>query len=71
MRRSSGPVLLPARNLKRKTVDELRQLREAGLAMLYVGAESGERGAERVNKVKPMQHEEAAGKAGEAGLQRS
>lgn len=31
-----------ARNLKKKTVAELVQLREAGLAMVYLGAESGD-----------------------------
>ncbi len=31
-----------ARNLKKKTVAELTQLREAGLAMVYLGAESGD-----------------------------
>tara|TARA_R110000796_G_scaffold208755_2_gene325053 strand:- start:36073 stop:36963 length:891 start_codon:yes stop_codon:yes gene_type:complete len=61
------------RNLKRKTVDELRQLREAGLAMLYVGAESGDDEVlERVNKGETYAStEEALSKAGEAGLQRS
>lgn len=61
------------RNLKRKTVDELRQLREAGLAMLYVGAESGDDEVlERVNKGETYAStEEALSKAGDAGLQRS
>lgn len=61
------------RNLKRKTVDELRQLREAGLAMLYVGAESGDDEVlERVNKGETYAStEEALTKAGDAGLQRS
>ncbi len=31
-----------ARNLKKKTVAELTQLRQAGLAMVYLGAESGD-----------------------------
>jgi radical SAM superfamily enzyme YgiQ (UPF0313 family) len=31
-----------ARNLKKKSVAELTQLREAGLAMAYLGAESGD-----------------------------
>ena len=61
------------RNLQRKTVDELRQLREAGLAMLYVGAESGDDEVlERVNKGETYAStEEALTKVGDAGLQRS
>lgn len=39
------------RNLAKKTVEELRQLREAGLQMLYVGMESGDDEVlRRVNK---------------------
>ncbi|MFW6339438.1 MAG: radical SAM protein, partial [Wenzhouxiangella sp.] len=39
------------RNLKRKSVAELTELREAGLQMAYVGAESGDdRVLEKVNK---------------------
>lgn len=61
------------RNLKRKSVQELRQLREAGLAMLYVGAESGDdQVLERVNKGETYAStEEALSKSGEAGIQRS
>ncbi len=61
------------RNLKRKSVDELRELREAGLAMIYVGAESGDDEVlRRVNKGETYAStEEALLKAGEAGLQRS
>lgn len=61
------------RNLKRKSVDELRQLREAGLAMLYVGAESGDDEVlERVNKGETFDStREALLKAGEAGIKRS
>lgn len=61
------------RNLKRKSVEELRQLREAGLAMLYVGAESGDDEVlERVNKGETHEStREALLKAGEAGIKRS
>lgn len=61
------------RNLKRKSVEELRELREAGLAMLYVGAESGDDVVlERVNKGESFDSTaDALLKAGEAGLKRS
>lgn len=61
------------RNLKRKSVEELRELREAGLAMLYVGAESGDDEVlERVNKGETYAStEDALNKAGDAGLLRS
>lgn len=61
------------RNLKRKSVQELEALREAGLAMLYVGAESGDDEVlSRVNKGETYDStKEALLKAGEAGLQRS
>ncbi|WP_150303934.1 radical SAM protein [Pseudomonas saliphila] len=61
------------RNLKRKSVEELKELRDAGLAMLYVGAESGDDEVlARVNKGETGQStEEALLKAGAAGLQRS
>lgn len=61
------------RNLKRKTVAELESLREAGLAMLYVGAESGDdQVLQRVNKGETYAStKEALLKAGEAGLKRS
>ncbi|RHW22615.1 radical SAM protein [Pseudomonas jilinensis] len=61
------------RNLKRKSVAELSELREAGLAMLYVGAESGDdQVLERVNKGETRAStSEALIKAGEAGIQRS
>lgn len=61
------------RNLKRKSVDELKELRDAGLAMLYVGAESGDDEVlKRVNKGETAQStEDALLKAGAAGLQRS
>lgn len=61
------------RNLKRKSVEELRELREAGLAMLYIGAESGDDEVlRRVNKGETFEStEQALTKAGEAGMQRS
>lgn len=61
------------RNLRRKSVDELRQLREAGLQMLYVGAESGDDEVlQRVNKGETFESTaEALLKAREAGLQTS
>ena len=61
------------RNLKRKSVEELKELREAGLAMLYVGAESGDDEVlERVNKAETAASTaDALIKAGEAGLKRS
>ncbi|WP_373187466.1 radical SAM protein, partial [Halopseudomonas sp.] len=56
-----------------KSVEELRELREAGLAMLYVGAESGDDEVlERVNKGETFEStEQALTKAGDAGMQRS
>lgn len=61
------------RNLKRKTVQDLERLREVGLALIYVGAESGDDEVlRRVNKGET--HEttrEALLKAGEAGIKRS
>lgn len=61
------------RNLKRKSAAELRELREAGLAMVYVGAESGDDEVlRRVNKGETYAStEDALLKAGEAGLKRS
>ncbi|MCO5787548.1 radical SAM protein [Pseudomonas sp. G11-1] len=61
------------RNLRRKSVEELRQLREAGLQMLYVGAESGDDEVlQRVNKGETFDSTaEALLKAQEAGLQTS
>jgi len=61
------------RNLRRKSVDDLRQLREAGLRMLYVGAESGDdQVLQRVNKGETFDSTaEALLKAREAGLQTS
>lgn len=61
------------RNLRRKSVADLEQLRDAGLSMLYVGAESGDDEVlHRVNKGETFDSTaDALIKAGEAGLQRS
>lgn len=61
------------RNLRRKSVDELRGLREAGLQMLYVGAESGDDEVlQRVNKGETFDSTaDALLKAKEAGLKTS
>lgn len=61
------------RNLRRKSVEELRELREAGLAMIYVGAESGDDTVlARVNKGETHgSTRDALLKAGEAGIRRS
>lgn len=61
------------RNLRRKSVDELKQLREAGLRMLYVGAESGDDEVlQRVNKGETFDSTaEALIKARDAGLKTS
>lgn len=61
------------RNLRRKSVEELTELREAGLRMLYVGAESGDDEVlRRVNKGETFDSTaEALIKAREAGLKTS
>jgi len=61
------------RNLKRKSVEDLVALREAGLQMIYVGAESGDDEVlARVNKGETHEStKEALLKAGEAGIKRS
>ena len=61
------------RNLKRKSVDDLRALREAGLQMAYIGAESGDDEVlEKVNKGETFDStREAMDKLGEAGITRS
>lgn len=61
------------RNLRRKSVEELTELREAGLRMLYVGAESGDDEVlRRVNKGETFDSTaEALLKAREAGLKTS
>jgi radical SAM superfamily enzyme YgiQ (UPF0313 family) len=62
-----------ARNLRRKSVAELRQLAAAGLALAYVGAESGDDEVlARVNKGETFDTtREALDKLGEAGITRS
>ncbi|GLT21697.1 radical SAM protein [Zoogloea oryzae] len=62
-----------ARNLKKKTVEELAQLRAAGLAMVYLGAESGDDTVlEKVNKGETFDSTRSAlDKLGEAGITRS
>ena len=62
-----------ARNLKKKSVEELTQLRAAGLAMVYLGAESGDDTVlEKVNKGETFESTRSAlDKLGEAGITRS
>lgn len=62
-----------ARNLRRKSIEELTELREAGLQMAYLGAESGDDTVlERVNKGETFDSTlEALDKLGEAGIKRS
>lgn len=62
-----------ARNLKRKSVDDLVQLREAGLEMAYLGAETGDDTVfEKVNKGETFETtRDALLKLGEAGITRS
>lgn len=62
-----------ARNLRRKSVQELAELREAGLQMAYLGAETGDDTVlERVNKGETFESmREALDKLGEAGIARS
>ncbi|MDA0191298.1 MAG: radical SAM protein [Proteobacteria bacterium] len=61
------------RNLRRKSVDELRELADAGLALAYVGAESGnDEVLARVNKGETFASTCAAlDKLGQAGIRRS
>jgi radical SAM superfamily enzyme YgiQ (UPF0313 family) len=61
------------RNLRRKSVAELSELREAGLRMAYVGAESGDDTVlARVNKGETFDStREALDKLGAAGITRS
>lgn len=61
------------RNLRRKSVDELRELAAAGLSIAYVGAESGdEEVLERVHKGETYASTVAAlDKLGQAGIRRS
>ena len=62
-----------ARNLKKKTVEELAQLRAAGLAMVYLGAESGDDTVlAKVNKGETFDTTRSAlDKLGDAGITRS
>ncbi|RTL26767.1 MAG: radical SAM proteinB12-binding domain-containing radical SAM protein [Rhodocyclaceae bacterium] len=62
-----------ARNLKKKTVPELASLREAGLRMAYLGAESGDDTVlAKVNKGETFDStRDALLKLGEAGITRS
>lgn len=61
------------RNLRRKSVDELRELAAAGLSIAYVGAESGDDEVlERVNKGETFASTcDALDKLGAAGIKRS
>ena len=61
------------RNLRKKSTLELRQLADAGLKIVYVGAESGDDTVlERVNKGETFEStREALQKLGEAGITRS
>ena len=61
------------RNLRQKTVQELQELREAGLSLVYVGAESGDDEVlQRVSKGETFETtRDALEKLGEAGITRS
>lgn len=61
------------RNVRKKSVDELRELHELGLSMVYVGAESGDDLVlQKVNKGETFETtREALHKLGEAGIKRS
>lgn len=61
------------RNLRHKTVQELTELREAGLSLVYVGAESGDDEVlERVTKGESFEStRDALEKLGAAGITRS
>ena len=62
-----------ARNLRRKSVEELTELREAGLQMAYLGAESGDDTVlAKVDKGETFDStRKALDKLGEAGIKRS
>lgn len=62
-----------ARNLRRKSVEELTDLREAGLQLAYLGAESGDDTVlKKVNKGETFAStRDALDKLGEAGIRRS
>ncbi len=61
------------RNLRNKTIQELQELREAGLSLAYVGAESGDDEVlARVSKGETFDStRDALDKLGEAGISRS
>lgn len=61
------------RNLRQKSVQELTELREAGLSLVYVGAESGDDDVlQKVNKGETFEStREALDKLGAAGITRS
>lgn len=61
------------RNLRNKTVAELQELREAGLSLVYVGAESGDDEVlQKVSKGETLEStREALDKLGAAGISRS
>lgn len=61
------------RNLRHKTVQELTELREAGMSLVYVGAESGDDEVlQKVNKGETFQTtSDALDKLGVAGITRS
>jgi radical SAM superfamily enzyme YgiQ (UPF0313 family) len=61
------------RNLRQKTVQELQELREAGLSLVYVGAESGDDEVlQRVNKGESFEStRDSLEKLGAAGITRS
>ncbi|MBU1285222.1 MAG: radical SAM protein [Gammaproteobacteria bacterium] len=61
------------RNLRKKSVDELKELADAGLRMAYVGCESGDDEVlERVNKGETYESSlSALDKLGQAGITRS
>ncbi|MCW2284860.1 radical SAM superfamily enzyme YgiQ (UPF0313 family) [Rhodoblastus acidophilus] len=61
------------RNVKKKSVEELRELAELGLSMVYVGAESGDDLVlEKINKGETFDTtRDALLKLGEAGIKRS
>lgn len=62
-----------ARNLRRKSTEELAELRRAGLGMAYLGAETGDNTVlGKVNKGETFESlREALDKMGEAGIKRS
>jgi len=61
------------RNLKNKTIDELQILRELGLSLIYIGAESGDNTVlEKINKGETFETtRDAILKAKEAGIKTS